>query len=226
MNEHHERGHGDGGHPCGGHTPVDWDALYAESDRIWSGNPNAALVTEAARLAPGTALDIGCGEGADAIWLAEQGWQVTAIDVSSVAVDRAQIHGQSVGVKVDWQVTSFTGMPRGDDRFDLVLAFYAALEKENGAALAGLLDTVAPGGTLLFVHHADVDRDRAQARGFNPDAFLNVDEVATAVAERSTVGWTLEVHETRDRDIAGGSGAHHTRDIVVRARRACVNLGS
>ncbi|WP_353951675.1 class I SAM-dependent methyltransferase [Knoellia sp. S7-12] len=230
MNEHHERGHGDhyghlnhgdvgdAGHCRAGHAPADWDALYAESDRIWSGNPNGALVSEATGLTPGTALDVGCGEGADAIWLAQQGWQVTAIDVSSVALDRARAHGEGAGVAVDWQVTSFMGMPSRDSRFDLVIAFYAALVKDGGATLSTLLDAVAPGGTLLFVHHADVDREQALEHGFNPDHFLDVAEVASALDR----GWTIDVHEIRDRDIDGGAGQHHTRDVVLRALRSPV----
>lgn len=237
MNEHHERGHGhgehgngeygsaghgDGGRQCGGHEPADWDALYAEKDRIWSGDPNAALVAEMTDLSPGTALDIGCGEGADAIWLSQRGWEVTAIDVSSVALDRARNHGEHAGVVVDWQVTSFTGMPSADVRFDLVIAFYAALPKEGGAALSRLLMSVAPGGMLLFVHHADVDRERAVDQGFNPDLFLDVEEVAAALGD----DWTLDAHEIRERDIAGGSGAHHTRDVVLRARHTGGMVGS
>lgn len=65
-----------------------WDARYSEHDRVWSGEPNAVLVEEAAGLEPGTALDLGCGEGADAVWLARRGWRVTAVDVSGVALER------------------------------------------------------------------------------------------------------------------------------------------
>nr|WP_238354948.1 class I SAM-dependent methyltransferase [Kribbella sandramycini] len=82
-----------------------WDGRYAESTRIWSGKPNAALVAELAGLAPGRALDLGSGEGGDAIWLAQQGWQVTAVDVSPIALGRAAEHAREAGIadRIDWQ---------------------------------------------------------------------------------------------------------------------------
>ena len=74
-----------------------WDARYGSADQIWSGNPNLRLVEQVADLAPGTALDLGCGEGADAIWLAAHGWQVTGIDVSTVASDPASTLRRAAG---------------------------------------------------------------------------------------------------------------------------------
>ena len=79
-------------HPEILYTPEFWDERYSSADRIWSGNPNPHLVTVAAHLTPGTALDVGSGEGADAIWLASHGWTVTAIDISQVALDRSAAH--------------------------------------------------------------------------------------------------------------------------------------
>lgn len=89
-------------------TPTDaelWDERYRESTRIWSGNPNTALVREVEGLTPGRALDLGCGEGADAVWLARWGWRVTATDISRVALERAAEHAAEAGVRelVDWQ---------------------------------------------------------------------------------------------------------------------------
>lgn len=199
-----------------GRTPEDWDARYSESDQIWSGHANAQLRVEAAGLAPGRALDVGCGEGADAIWLAHEGWAVTAVEVSSIALDRARDQAAKAGVTVDWQLGSFPRMPLSDSRFDLVIAFYPALRKADGSAVPALLDAVAPGGTLLVVHHADVDRERAAAHGFDPDDFVGVDDVAGALGDE----WVVEVDEIRDREILGGAGAHHSRDLVLRARRA------
>src|SRR3954471_21898208 len=83
-------------------TAAEWDERYTGSPQIWSGNPNGALVAEVAALAPGRALDVGCGEGADAVWLATRGWRVTALDVSEVALDRAAQHARAAGVAVAW----------------------------------------------------------------------------------------------------------------------------
>lgn len=136
-----------------------WDARYAESDRIWSGNPNTVLVREVSGLKPGRALDLGCGEGGDAIWLARQGWQVTATDISQVALDRAARHaadaGAHVAERVDWQQHHLgTSFPEG--RFDLVSAqflhSYVDLPREQVLRTAAA--SVAPGGTLLVVGHA------------------------------------------------------------------------
>ena len=79
--------------PDGSDPAAEWDAMYAERDAVWSGEPNPHLVAEVAALTPGTALDVGCGEGADAVWLARQGWAVTAVDVSQVALERARGSG-------------------------------------------------------------------------------------------------------------------------------------
>src|SRR3982751_5268714 len=88
--------------PPGDDGADEWDARYAEADQVWSGNPNGALVTEVSGLPPGRALDVGCGEGADAVWLAGHGWDVTALDVSQVALDRAALHARQAGVRVRW----------------------------------------------------------------------------------------------------------------------------
>ena len=82
-----------------------WNSFYAEHDQIWSGRPNVVLVDEVSDLPSGRALDLGCGEGADAIWLAQQGWTVTAADISSVALGRAAQHAKDAGVdgRIDWQ---------------------------------------------------------------------------------------------------------------------------
>src|SRR4051794_30296354 len=81
----------------------EWDARYGERDgAMWSGRPNGRLVAEVAELTPGSALDVGCGEGADAIWLARGGWTVTAIDVSDVAIGRAREAAERAGATVEW----------------------------------------------------------------------------------------------------------------------------
>lgn len=95
MHKHHQH-HGHGPREF---DEAFWNARYSEKERIWSGRPNPQLVAEAAGLAPGTALDVGCGEGADALWLAARGWQVTGVDISTVALARAAEHEQELAAR-------------------------------------------------------------------------------------------------------------------------------
>jgi SAM-dependent methyltransferase len=194
---------------------AEWDARYGAAERVWSGEPNGALVAEVGELEPGRALDVGCGEGADAVWLAGRGWQVTALDVSRVALDRAGRHARDAGVQVTWVHAGLleAGLPAGG--FDLVSAQYPVLLKTPGAvAEHRLIDLVAPGGTLLVVHH-DIDPAHVHEGGFDPTLYALPADVA-ALLDSS---WQIDVHERRPRSISGGGGAHHVHDLVLRARR-------
>ena len=116
---------------------------------MWSGRPNGRLVAEVAALNPGWALDVGCGEGADAIWLAQRGWIVTAIDISEVALARAREASHPAGASVEWICGDTLQTPFRAGSFDLVSMQYPALRKSAGeAAVRRLLDTVHPGGLL------------------------------------------------------------------------------
>ncbi|MEV3924681.1 MFS transporter [Actinomadura coerulea] len=134
-----------------------WDSRYAEHHHMWSGEPNAVLVQEAAGLEPGTALDLGCGEGADAVWLARRGWRVTAVDISGVALERAAGHAEEAGVadRVDWQRRDLAAsFPEGS--YDLVSAqfLHSPADMPREEVLRAAAAAVAPGGTLLVVGHA------------------------------------------------------------------------
>ncbi len=104
-------------------TPEFWDDRYRSADHLWSGQPNAQLVAQTADLAPGTALDAGCGEGADAIWLARHGWTVTAVDVSAVALARAGGYaaaaGDEIARRITWQQADLRSWDPAPQRFDL-----------------------------------------------------------------------------------------------------------
>lgn len=198
------------------HGHVDWDERYSVTEQVWSGRPNGALVAEVGGLPAGTALDVGCGEGADAVWLAQQGWQVTALDVSGVALARAADHAGARGAQIAWLHTGLVEatLPRGG--FDLVSAQYPALPSTPGAdGERALLAAVAPGGTLLVVHHADVDGELAKAHGIDPADYVSHEDVAALLDD----DWEVEVDERRAREVVAGAGAHHTHDLVLRARR-------
>lgn len=209
---HHQAEHQPGGPPV---TPADWDARYREADQVWSGRPNGALVAEVADLPPGRALDVGCGEGADAVWLARRGWAVTALDVSQVALDRAAAAAQQAEVDVRWVRAGLLDVDLGEP-FDLVCAMYPALRRTGDTSTErALLAAVAPGGTLLVVHHADVDVEQAAAHGFDPADYVRPPDVVAVLDGE----WQVQVDERRPRDVPPGAGARHTHDLVLRARR-------
>jgi SAM-dependent methyltransferase len=194
----------------------DWDERYSGSERVWSGQPNGALVVEATDLSPGRVLDVGCGEGADAVWLAVRGWDVTALDVSLVALRRAETAANEAGATVRWLHAGLLDAPLRAGDFDLVSAQYPALLRTPGNdAERALLAAVAPGGTLLMVHHADIDAEQAKVQGFDPDDYVGPGDVAALLGEN----WQIETDERRPRNVQGGGGAHHTHDLVLKARR-------
>lgn len=203
---------------------ADWDGRYG-GDRLWSGNPNGTLVTEVAGLSPGRALDVGAGEGGDALWLAERGWQVTASDVSPVALARIATEAERRGLHVDRLHVDANATDAFEPAsYDLVSAFYAAIPRTpDNRAVANLLAAVAPGGVLLVVSHdlaaMRIPIDTAvTSRPFDPDAFVRVDDVAVALA--GAAGWRVEVLETRPRPAGATAASHHVDDMVLRARRS------
>ena len=193
-----------------------WDERYADMEQLWSGQPNATLMTEAQGLPAGRALDVGCGEGADALWLAEHGWNVTALDVSRVALDRAADQADVRGVAVNWLHAGLIEAALPPASFDLVSAQYPALLRtDENAAERALLAAVAPKGVLLFVHHPAPTAEEAAAHGFHADDYVGPAQVAALLDD----SWQIEVDETRPRHVATGAGSHHTHDVVLRARR-------
>ena len=201
----------------------DWDHRYG-GDQMWSGNPNGTLVNEVSRLTPGRALDVGAGEGGDALWLAEQGWRVTASDISRRALDRVSAEAGRRGLRVECHHADANALDAFEPAaFDLVSAQYASIPRtpdDRGAH--NILNAVAPGGTLLIVSH-DLEPMRAQAgtpehsRAFDPDAYVRVEDFAAALG--GSPAWDIELHEKRDRPAGSASAAHHVHDIVLRARR-------
>ena len=196
---------------------AEWDRRYTEREQLWSGQPNGALVAEVAVMKPGRVLDVGCGEGADAVWLARRGWDVTALEVSGVALERAARHACDAGVAVRWVHAGLAEAALPPASFDLVSAQYPALLRTpDAAAERALVGAVAPGGRLLLVHHAGMETQQVQDGGFDPLDYVWPSMVAALLDD----DWAVELNEQRPRIApAGGAGAHHVNDLVLRARR-------
>ncbi len=195
----------------------EWDARYTERDgAMWSGRPNGRLLVEVAGLTPGRALDVGCGEGADAIWLARSGWTVSAIDISDVAVGRARTAAELAGASVDWICGDAlqTAFPVGS--FALVSMQYPALPKAAGeVAVRALLDTVRPGGLLIAVYHDldDEHREHMKSRGVDPADYVDADDLRQLLGE----DFTVERYAVEPR-IDPPPDNPHIADVVLRAR--------
>ncbi|MFG2828264.1 class I SAM-dependent methyltransferase [Streptomyces sp. NPDC048434] len=196
-----------------------WDSRYAESDQIWSGRPNAPLVREAGDLMPGKALDLGCGEGADALWLAERGWHVTAVDISRVALDRAAQHtAADAARRINWQWHDLsTSFPAGS--FDLVSAqfLHSPSDMPRDEILRKAASAVAPGGVLLVVGHTGFP-------SWEPDPhpeihFPTPDDVLTAL-DLPDGEWEVLRSEEHQRTQTGPDGEPTTRiDNTLKLRR-------
>ncbi|WIM68523.1 class I SAM-dependent methyltransferase [Corynebacterium breve] len=188
---------------------AEWDERYSESDRMWSGNPNGSLVALVEEFTPGTAVDVGCGEGADALWLADRGWEVTAIDPSKVAIERAKLHDEHS--RVNWLVAGVQEATL-DGGFDLVVAMYPAITRGQGEEK--LLDLVAPGGHLLFVHHV-IDTETMESHPHFATMVMpdHIEHLA------NQAGWNVVISEDRERHVSHGRGAGHTTDRVVLVRK-------
>ncbi len=154
------RGHGHGhseGEAAEMFEPASWEERYSGEEKVWSGKPNAQLVAEVSALTPGTALDVGCGEGGDVIWLAHQGWQVTGADFSANGLARAAAHAVDAGVadRTDWWQVDARAFEAGSRTYDLVTTHFLHPPDAGMVEVTRrLAAAVAPGGHLLVVGHA------------------------------------------------------------------------
>ena len=215
----HDDHHHAADRPTGSHSPMVpayWDERYASADQLWSGDPNSILVEVASGRAPGRVLDVGCGEGADAVWLATQGWDVTALDISGVALERAAKHTKEAGLSVALVRSGLVDADLPGASFDLVSAQYPVLARTpESVAEHTLLDLVAPGGTIVIVHHADFETSDPEHHGVNPADYVGPWHIAPLLDD----GWEIEINERRARHLTAGAGAHHSEDVILVARR-------
>lgn len=183
-----------------------WEQFYAENEQVWSGRANARLVEVASGLSPGRALDLGCGEGGDALWLAEHGWGVLAVDVSEAALQRSREAAveQNTMSHIDFERHDLSdSFP--DGHFDLVSAQFlhstARLDRE--VVLRRAADAVAVGGTLLIVDHAAAPPWAGEHA--RDHVFPTVDGVLAAL-QLDDARWTRLRAEHAEREGVGPDG--------------------
>ena len=182
-----------------------WDERYAGSDRVWSGRPNPRLVEHVADLMPGMAVDVGCGEGADVVWLAERGWRVTGVDVSGVALERAQQHAGEAGLadRTSWLQADLVAGDALPGAADLVSAQYLHVPTGVFAAVySAIASAVRPGGTLLVVGHHPADRDT----GLRNPRLSHLLFPPEKVTDLLGAGWRIDVAGTPTREVEDKSG--------------------
>jgi len=193
----------------------DWDRRYSGRELIWTAEPNRFLVAEAGELPPGRALDLACGEGRNAIWLAERGWRVTGVDFSEVALAKAERLAASRGVEGEWIPADLVSFRPEPEAFDLVLCFYLQVpEPDRRAVVAAAASGVAPGGTFLLVAHDSANLEHGHGGPQEPAVLYTAADV---VADLD--GLEIEKAERVERPVETPEGERIALDVLVRAVR-------
>jgi len=194
-----------------------WDRRYGEGELLWGSRPNRFLEEEAAGLSPGRALDLACGQGRNAVWLAESGWEVTGVDFSAVAVEQARGVAQKRGVSVEWVVADLLDYRPEPQAYDLVLVFYLQVSREERARIVrAAAEGVQVGGTFLLVGHDAKNIEHGHGGPQDPERLYTPEEVTS---DLSGTGLQVERAETVRRGVDTPEGERVALDSLVRARR-------
>lgn len=194
----------------------DWDDRYRSTDLLWSEGPNQFVERELTPLAAGRALDLAAGEGRNAIWLAERGWRVTAVDFSQVAIERGRERARERAVDVTWVVDDVLAWRPPERGFDLVLIAYLQLPRgEMARVLARAAAAVAPGGTFLLVGHDVENLTRGHGGPHSADVLYSPAQIAGALGDLDVIRAA-----TVERRVDTDDGPRTARDALVRATRA------
>ena len=192
-----------------------WDARYRASDLVWGGEPNRFVADEFTGTPPGRALDLGAGEGRNAIWLAGLGWRVTAVDFSAVAVDRARRLAHEQGVTVDWVVADLRDYQPAPGVFDGVIVAYLHLPPADLSIVLGrAAQALAPGGRILVVGHDVTNIDEGVGGPQDPVILHTPQAIVAALA-----GLTVRRAERVRRPVQTENGVVDAIDTLVAAVR-------
>jgi SAM-dependent methyltransferase len=191
----------------------DWDARYAAVEHLWAAKPNRFFVGEVGELAPGRALDLACGEGQNAIWLATLGWRVTGVDYSGVAISKARERAERDGVDVDFVCGDLETYEPEARAFDLVALLYLHIPADVRRGVLGrAAAALAPGGTLVLIGHDTLNMTDGVGGPSDPAIHFTPDEIAAELP-----GLEIEKAERVYRDVSGEE--RDAIDALVRARR-------
>jgi len=194
----------------------DWDDKYAITELVWGAGPNRFLVPEVAGLRPGKALDLGCGEGRNAIWLAERGWQVTGVDFSEVGLEKARRLASERGVEVNWLRADLLEYQPVEGAFDLVIVMYLQLPAAQlSAVIKKAVAALAPGGTLLVVGHDLLNLSEGVGGPQDPGVLFTPADI-----EKDLAGLHIERAERVLRPVAVEGREVNAIDALVRARQS------
>ncbi|MBV8950003.1 MAG: class I SAM-dependent methyltransferase [Actinobacteria bacterium] len=193
----------------------EWDERYAAHDLVWSAGPNRMLADEVGALPPGRALDVACGEGRNALWLAANEWTVTAVDFSRVALDKAQRIAKERKLEVEWVLADVVEHTPSARAYDLVVVLYLQLAgPERRRAFATAADAVAPGGTLLVIGHDSTNIADGFGGPQDPAVLYGPDDVAADLGSLQIVK-----AERVYRPVETDAGPRTAIDVLVRAAR-------
>jgi SAM-dependent methyltransferase len=194
----------------------DWNARYAGCELVWGAEPNRFLAAELGGVeARGSALDLACGEGRNAIWLASRGWRVTAVDFSQVAIERARRLAARQGVRVAWLCDDVTSFEPPQGAFELVVIAYLQLPMaERRGVLAHAASALSPGGDLLMIGHARRNLTEGVGGPRDPAVLWDLDELA---AELEALGLVVERCQELRRPVATSDGVGQAIDALARA---------
>ena len=202
---------------------ADWNARYDTAELIWKGEPNRFLPPEVEGMVVGTAVDLACGEGRNAVWLAQQGWTVTGVDFSDVGIDKARGLAAENGVEVSWVVADATSWAPPTEGFDLVAVFYLQLPAaDRRAAMRTAAQALAVGGTLVLVGHDLLNLTEGHGGPQDPAVLLTAEDILDDLTA-AEVELDLELVTERagrvDRVVATDDGERTAIDTFVRVRR-------
>ena len=193
----------------------DWNARYAGSELLWTAEPNRRFASEVEGLEPGRALDLACGEGRNAVWLAERGWRVTGVDFSDVALGKAERLAASRSVEVEWVLADVLEYAPKREAFDLVTALYLQLPHEELASvLRSAVDALAPEGTLIVLGHDTTNLTEGLGGPRDASVLFTPEDVVPQLE-----GLAVERAEKVLRTVVLEDGEATAIDALVRARR-------